>query len=185
MFPIRSYDPFVNHPFRLFNQNFGTGLLDYDLPSIAYPNWALDHPRRLHTPQQSGFSEVQCTKDKFEVKLDVHQFKPEEVQVTTVDNYVVVEGKHEEKEDPHGFISRQFKRRYLLPENGMMEKVVCNLSSDGVLVITVPRLEAITEGKEKVVAINQTGVPALTNTCAKKGCNKAAAGGDGCGEKKN
>lgn len=75
MFPIRSYDNFYDHPFRMFNQNFGTGLMDYDLPPMcpilpAHPGWALTHhqrPRRLHTPQQSGFSEVQCTKDKFEV----------------------------------------------------------------------------------------------------------------------
>ncbi len=43
-----------------------------------------------------------------QVCLDVQQFKPEEVNVKTVDNFVVIEGKHEEKEDEHGYISRHF-----------------------------------------------------------------------------
>lgn len=45
---------------------------------------------------RGGTSEVNLSKDAFQVKLDVHQFSPEEIQVKAVDNHVVVEGKHEE-----------------------------------------------------------------------------------------
>ena len=36
-------------------------------------------------------------KEKFEVTLDVSQFKPEELKVSTVNNVLSIEGKHEEE----------------------------------------------------------------------------------------
>lgn len=69
----------------------------------------------------------------------MQQFKPEEIDVKIVDDYIVVEGKHEEREDRHGSISRQFTRRYKLPSNVNMEDIVSNLSSDGILSVTAPK----------------------------------------------
>ncbi len=74
-----------------------------------------------------------------QVSLDVQQFKPEEINVKVVDDHVVVEGKHEERQDKHGFISRQFTRRYLLPPNVNIEAVKSSLSSDGILSISAPK----------------------------------------------
>ena len=93
--------------------------------------------------------------------LDVQQFRPRELTVKTVGGFVVVEGKHEEREDEHGFISRQFTRRYVLPEDVKAENVECNLSSDGVLMITGPRSTKETEPSERPIWINQTGRPAM------------------------
>ena len=56
------------------------------------------------------------TTDEFRVNLDVAHFKPEEIQVKTIDNKIVIHAKHEEKEDEHGFIMREFQRSYLLPK---------------------------------------------------------------------
>ena len=74
-----------------------------------------------------------------QVFVEVENFTPEELVVKTVDHYVVVEGKHEEKKEPHGFISRQFTRKYLLPIDCKPENVSCNLSADGILLISVPK----------------------------------------------
>jgi hypothetical protein len=52
---------------------------------------------------------------------------------------VVVEGKHEERADDHGYISRHFVRRYVLPEHYNMEQLNSSLSSDGVLTISAPK----------------------------------------------
>jgi crystallin alpha B len=57
------------------------------------------------------------------VNLDVHQFKPEEITVKTIENYVIIEGRHQEKEDEHGYIQRHFVRKYLLPEGVKPEAV--------------------------------------------------------------
>lgn len=74
-----------------------------------------------------------------QVNLDVQQFKPEEINVKVVDDHLVVEGKHEERQDKHGYISRQFTRRYKLPENVELESLKSTLSSDGILAITAPK----------------------------------------------
>uniref|UniRef100_A0A8D8GA85 Protein lethal(2)essential for life n=1 Tax=Culex pipiens TaxID=7175 RepID=A0A8D8GA85_CULPI len=79
-------------------------------------------------------------KEDFEVSIDVQNFKPEEISVKMVENYITIEGKHEEKQDEHGFVSRHFVRKYRLPEGHDMEKVASSLSSDGVLTIRAPRL---------------------------------------------
>lgn len=56
----------------------------------------------------------------------------------------MVEGKHEERQDKHGYISRQFTRRYKLPPNVNLEAVKSSLSSDGVLSIAAPKKVCIT-----------------------------------------
>lgn len=110
---------------------------------------------------------------KNKVKLDVQQFTPEEITVKTVNTTVVIEGKHEEKQDEHGFVSRHFVRKYILPEDVKPESVLCNLSSDGVLSISAPRV--LPEEKEavKVVPIIQTGRPAVVQ--------RQASSSGGCG----
>ena len=71
--------------------------------------------------------------------LDVQQFAPEEIVVKTVDNSLIVEAKHSEKQDEHGFVSRHFVRRYVLPSTHDVTNVTSTLSSDGVLTITAPK----------------------------------------------
>jgi len=97
-------------------------------------------------------------KDGFKVCMDVGQFKPNELNVKVVDNTIIVEGKHEEREDDHGYISRHFVRRYALPKGYEEDKVASSLSSDGVLTVTVPKPQAIEDKtKERVIEIRQTG----------------------------
>lgn len=94
--------------------------------------------------------------------MDVQQFKPEEVTVKVVDDYLVVEGKHEEKQDQHGYVSRQFTRRYRLPDSILKEKIASSISSDGVLQIVAPKkAEAIENQKERQIPIVKTNAPAI------------------------
>lgn len=74
-----------------------------------------------------------------QVILDVQQFSPDEITVKTVDKNVVVEAKHEERQDEHGYVSRHFVRRYVLPTDYDATNVTSTLSSDGVLTIMAPR----------------------------------------------
>ena len=87
----------------------------------------------------------------FEVSLDTHNFRPDEIKVNVVDKVLNVEGKHEEKsEDGSKYISRQFIRKYTLPEECPSEEVVSNLSADGVLLITAPKKLALKDTERKV-----------------------------------
>ena len=102
------------------------------------------------------FQVIKVTDDgsKFEVTLDVSEYKPEELNVTTVNNTLAIEGKHEssrsdEKNTPGSTASgsstvmRQFSRKWTLPSDANPNEVVSNLSSDGILMITAPRKGAL------------------------------------------
>ena len=98
---------------------------------------------------------------EMKINLDVKQFKPEELNVKVVDGYVVVEGKHEERQDEHGFISRQFSRRYKLPDNVDPATVSSSLSSDGVLMVSAPKKALPPPSNERSVPITHTQKPAI------------------------
>ncbi|XP_012260779.2 protein lethal(2)essential for life-like [Athalia rosae] len=125
-------------------------------PSAYYRPWG-----ELLRQGNGGSSVVKADKDQFKVILDVQQFKPEEINVKVVDKCVVVQAKHEEKRDEHGWISRQFERRYLIPDQCNIDEVSSNLSSDGVLTITAPRKEQPKAEGERQIKIQQTGKPAV------------------------
>ncbi|XP_042905109.1 alpha-crystallin A chain [Parasteatoda tepidariorum] len=144
-----------DYPSTLLDQHFGMGLLDSDLRPPQFYRGYLLRPRTQMNIDASGLSEVKNEKDKFQVKLNVSHFKPEEINVKAVDNSIVIHGKHEEKSDEHGFISREFTRRYMLPEGTEPETVTSTLTPDGCLVIEAPK-KAIEPppSKEKVIPID-------------------------------
>ena len=134
----------------VYDQHFGLGLLDDDLlfqprynrstlnrlPSLLMQ---YQRPMRLSAASQSGLSNIQNDDKNFKVNLDVQQFKPEEVNVKVVDGFIVEDGKHEERSDEHGYISRQFTRRYKVPDNVDPATIKSTLSSDGVLSVGAPK----------------------------------------------
>ena len=81
-----------------------------------------------------------------QVILEVQQFSPEEITVKTTGNNVIVEARHEERQDEHGFVSRHFVRRYVLPPSHDVINVTSSLSSDGVLTITAPKKVKLRKG---------------------------------------
>lgn len=102
-------------------------------------------------------------KDGFQVSLDVQHFAPNEISVKTVDNSILVDAKHEERKDEHGFISREVHRRYVLPSGFKAEDVVSTISSDGILTIKAPPVEQAVEGsKVREIQIQQTGPARLS-----------------------
>ncbi|CAB0015313.1 unnamed protein product [Nesidiocoris tenuis] len=140
----------LNRPTRymlgdMYDQHFGLGL--NDLPATRLTPHHLPalragyiRPWRSLAPPASGISTVSTTDNEFSVKLDVSHFKPEELKVHVDDsNYIVIEGKHEERVDEHGIIARQFTRKYKLPESANLDTLASNISSDGVLSIVAAK----------------------------------------------
>nr|QED40974.1 small heat shock protein [Lasioderma serricorne] len=164
------YDVDLWRPSQLLNQNFGLGLdpedfltapiVSRDLRSLLRNPVGYYRPWLSAAAQQDSGSTVTFDKDKFQVNLDVQHFAPEEITVkTTGEGVIQVEGKHEEKQDEHGYISRQFVRKYKLPKGVDVEKVQSSLSSDGVLSITAPRVD-VGQLEGKKIPVQQTGKPA-------------------------
>nr|ABD98776.1 putative small heat shock protein [Graphocephala atropunctata] len=148
----------------LYDQHFGLGLspanlVDHGLLTTPMLSGYL-RPWRILNQADSGLSNIVNDKDNFKVSLDVQQFKPEELTVKVVDNCVVVEGKHEERSDEHGFVSRQFTRRYRLPDNCDVQALQSSLSSDGVLQLTAPK-KSIEDKGARPIPITQTNTPAV------------------------
>uniref|UniRef100_A0A6M2DCK0 Putative alpha crystallin n=1 Tax=Xenopsylla cheopis TaxID=163159 RepID=A0A6M2DCK0_XENCH len=151
-----------DHPMRLMDQHFGMGLNRHDLLNYLHDTPSLFRggyyrPWRNEITPQDSASTITNDDNKFQVTLDVQQFKPKEITVKTKDNYVTVEGKHEEKQDEHGYISRHFVRRYMLPKNHDAADVVSSLSSDGVLTITAPKRMLPEAESERQVPIAHEG----------------------------
>lgn len=70
-------------------------------------------------------------------------------QVTTKNNEIYVRAKHEERQDAFGFVSREFVRRYVLPE-GTDASQVTSAVKDGILEIEAPRVIPMSEGPRKI-----------------------------------
>ncbi len=106
------------------------------------------------------FANINCSKDdqtirvrdddaKFEISLDTHDYRPDEIKVNVAGSVLSVEAKHEEKGDDR-HVLRQFSRKYTLPSGCEAASVSSNLSSDGVLMITAPKKPAIKAGGGEV-----------------------------------
>jgi len=155
-------------PKDLFDQYFGDELLRDELLSpslqmVAPASLSTHYPRpwwRAQHQRRSGASHISDDKDALRISLDVKQFKPDELSVKVADGFVVVEGKHEERRDEHGFIKRQFIRRYQLPDAVDPNTVQSSLSSDGVLMVSAPKKELPGPDNQRTVPITQIQQPA-------------------------
>ncbi|XP_012215270.2 protein lethal(2)essential for life-like [Linepithema humile] len=125
---------------------YDRGVLDF------YKPW-------LNLDQNVGRSSITVDDDTFKIVADVQQFKPEEVSVKIVNRFLVVEAKHEEKQE-HDSISRQFVQKYLLPNCADVDQLKSTISSDGILTITAP-LKPEEPKDERVIKIDFIGQPTL------------------------
>lgn len=122
---------------RLFSRDDSEALFPSD-----FFNWKNDDQMIRQTNDET----------KFELSLDTHDYRPDEIKVNVNGNILSVEAKHEEKGE-NKFVSRQFSRKYTLPEGCEAHKVHSNLSSDGILMITAPKKTAITQDGSRPVPI--------------------------------
>ncbi|XP_054610313.1 heat shock protein beta-1 [Dunckerocampus dactyliophorus] len=169
-----SWDPFRdwNPTSRIFDQTFGMPATLEDFPCTHWPGYmrpsllpaemgAMMYPgavmaqqaRALSRQVSSGMSEIKQTQDNWKVSLDVNHFSPEELVVKTKDGVVEITGKHEERKDEHGFVSRCFTRKYTLPASANVEKVTSSLSPDGVLTVEAPLAKPAIEAAETAIPV--------------------------------
>ncbi|TNN65031.1 Heat shock protein beta-1 [Liparis tanakae] len=122
---------------------------------MMYPAPMMAQQARALTRQMStGMSEIKQTQDSWKVSLDVNHFSPEELVVKTKDGVVEITGKHEDRKDEHGFVSRSFTRKYTLPSSTNVEKVTSSLSPEGVLTVEAPMIRPAIESSETTIPVN-------------------------------
>lgn len=96
-------------------------------------------------------------KDRFDVRATVPGFKPEEIEVSVKDNFLILSGKTETqriKEDENAVYDEWHRNRFFralpLSQEVDADKVKASLK-DGVLQLTLPKLP---ENKPKQIAVN-------------------------------
>jgi HSP20 family molecular chaperone IbpA len=104
---------------------------------------------KTYTYDSAGFSAL----------VDVHQFEPREVSVKTIDHLIVVECKHDSREDGHGYVERRFVRKFSLPNEYDMTTVKSTLTKDGILHLEVPKPKP--QGEERHVEITHSEKPSF------------------------
>lgn len=151
------YDEFDQSSYERTGWRFGRNDFQTNTDAQQYkPNEKSDHNNIEHTESCAG-------KNGFQVNMDVQHFQPNEISVKTIDDSVIVDAKHDERQDNHGFIKRQFTRRYQLPKGLKSEDVVSSLSSDGVLTVKAPaNANCMVENNTRQIQIQPTG-PARCN----------------------
>lgn len=154
------------HSSRLLGQNFGLGITPDDIivPTYSFynPNYYRPWKVFVQNAVQDVGSAISNENDKFKISLDVQQFRPNEITVKTTKSEVIIEGKHEERADEHGYISRQFVRKYKIPDYCDPDSVTSSLTKDGVLIITaLKKCLGIKSEQEKIIPI------VMCETCPK------------------
>lgn len=122
----------------------------------CYENRYHDIRRRLFdgSPlKPSVWTSLTNDSERFCLRLDVGHFDSDDLEVKTVDNQVVIRGKHGERTDELGVISREFTRKCTLPKDVQPETVKCSITSDGFLIIEAPKRSDKPQGHERVVPI--------------------------------
>ncbi|KAI3373636.1 hypothetical protein L3Q82_022234 [Scortum barcoo] len=102
-------------------------------------------------PTAALSTQVRIEKDRYVIYLDVKHFSPDELSVNISDDFITVHARHEDRQDDHGLVSREFLRKYRLPASVTGADVTSSLSFDGVLTITVPRTSP---GLERTIPIS-------------------------------
>ncbi|EFN87096.1 Heat shock protein 23 [Harpegnathos saltator] len=96
----------------------------------------------------------------------MQEFKPDEISIRLMDNFVIVEEKHEKKKDEHGTISRHFVRKYMVPQQCDLKKATNTLSSNGFLTIIVPKRPEADKMTRKRGSLTSNILPSKHNiTC--------------------
>jgi len=108
-----------------------------------------------NTPKDSNLIRLVDDEHKLEISLDTVGYKPDELKVTVGKGVINVEGKHEEKSEAGQImVSRHFSRTYSLPTGSNPEEVMSNLSQDGVMVISVPKVKPAIQDSRRNVPIS-------------------------------
>ncbi|XP_055892938.1 heat shock protein hsp-16.2-like isoform X2 [Biomphalaria glabrata] len=88
--------------------------------------------------QHESDFQVQTTDKELRIHLDLHQYRPEEVKITSDNQKITIKATHEEKND-NSSVCYEMTRSFTLPENVDFKSALSTMNSDGQLSITISR----------------------------------------------
>lgn len=100
-------------------------------------------------------------KDEFRVELSVSGFNKDEFSIEVEKNVLIISAKQESKQEEKDkeeklirqeFRSSSFSRSFVLPDNIDMEQISAQYN-DGVLKLSIPKLNKVSEDKTKKIEI--------------------------------
>ncbi|XP_039250488.1 body wall muscle protein HR-29-like [Styela clava] len=103
------------------------------------------------TVEREG-QEVNGNPNKYEMKISVQDFEPEDLKVKVQGNDLIVEARKEEKKEEGGMLAhsfRQFRRTFTLPEGVDKKNLTSALSRGGILEIEAPRVAPVQVEKQE------------------------------------
>ncbi|NXP49704.1 HSPB3 protein, partial [Heliornis fulica] len=111
--------------------------LDHSLYALPGPSTAALGNGRCVAENRAvaGKRSQEVDNTRFQVLLDVVQFRPEDIIIQTFEGWLLIKAQHGPRMDEHGFVSRSFTRQYKLPngvENKDLSALFCH---DGILVV--------------------------------------------------
>ncbi|CEF62257.1 Alpha crystallin/Heat shock protein family and Alpha crystallin/Hsp20 domain and HSP20-like chaperone domain-containing protein [Strongyloides ratti] len=133
-----SHWPSINTVMPRFNRH---------LSSIS-PNWRSDpywistYPTWAEPTFKDGVDvsvNVINNQNEFTVDVDAYQFKPEELTVKTMDDTLIIEGKHSDIRDNDNYTKMYFIRKYQLPEEVDITRLESSIDRRGRLIVSAPK----------------------------------------------
>merc|ERR1712123_402574 len=152
----KSRDRFEESMKGMESNMMSSNIFDNNKNQLLSNSWALPetfskHSDSIFNTKDSNLIRIEDDATKLEISLDTAGYKPDELKVSAGQGTICVEGKHEEKSEAgQVMVARQFSKKYSLPASAKAEEVVSNLSQDGVLVISVPKRQAIQQESKSV-----------------------------------
>ncbi|XP_028679312.1 heat shock protein beta-6 [Erpetoichthys calabaricus] len=131
----------------------GQGLVTHSWPwvtgQLGQYSWtpiSFNIPSTVH----SGAAKAQMETDSFTISMDVRHFEPDQLSVKVSRDFVEVHGRHEQKKDQHGLVSREFQTRHRIPKGAAVSAISSSLSSEGILRVIIPLLNSKSQNEHLV-----------------------------------
>ncbi|VDK83353.1 unnamed protein product [Onchocerca ochengi] len=119
------------------------------------PFWRDLYPRWAEPIFKEGIdirTNITNNTSRFAVEIDAYQFRPEEIQVKTIDDTLLIEGRHEDVRDRDNFTKMYFVRKYQLPLDVNPKDIESTIDSTGRLLVEAKKQPQI-QGRERMIPI--------------------------------
>lgn len=101
-------------------------------------------------------SKTKKNDENFKLTLDLSPFSHNEITLKVRNNFIIVDAKHDEREDEFGFISRQLTRKYILPDDFDTDTIKSFLTNSSKLTIQADRkMKKADIGGDRFIPIQQ------------------------------